>query len=358
MNFFIGILAFILMLGVIIMIHEAGHFMAARAFGVHCHEFAFGMGPTIWKKQGKNTLFSIRALPIGGFVSMAGETDNGEEQEEGWIAKVPQNERLNNKPVWQQIIIMAAGVIMNLLLTIVLLMVVIQVRGVVAEPALPVVAEVVEQSPAQQAGLQPGDRIVKITAADGTSIEPETQSQLSEFIQYNNGVSTFDIKRGDEVFSVEMQPKLDEQSQSYLIGFTSQAQSRPLRPFEAVPQAFVQFGSYTTSIFRSLGMLIQGKGLNSLSGPVGIYKVTNQVVSYGWLPYLLLCALISLNIGIFNLIPIPALDGGRIVMLVLEKLFRRKIPAKVVEGVILVSFIALFGLLIFSTYNDIMRFFF
>lgn len=113
----------------------------------------------------------------------------------------------------------------------------------------------------------------------------------------------------------------------------------------------------TQTIVRSLGQLITGKGLDSLSGPIGIYKVTDQVVSYGLLPYLSLCALISLNIGFFNLLPIPALDGGRILITLLEKIFRRKIPLKIVQGVILASFVALFGLMIFSTYNDIMRFF-
>lgn len=359
MNILFGILAFILMLGVIIIIHEAGHFMAARAFGVHCHEFSFGMGPVLWQKQGKHTLFSIRALPIGGFVSMAGETEvsDDDDDEDNWMKHVPESERLNRKPVWQQVIIMAAGVFMNLVLAWLLILTVTAIRGTVSEPALPVVYQVAENSAANEAGLEPGDRIVSITAPDGSRIEPDTQSELSEFLQYNPGLSSFEIMRGDEIFTVQMQPRLDEQTQSYILGFTSQSRSRRLKPFEAIPVSFAQLGEFTGSIFRSLGMLIQGKGLNGLSGPVGIYKVTDQVISYGFVPYLMLCALISLNIGIFNLIPIPALDGGRILMLVLEKIFRRKIPTRLVEGVILASFVLLFGLLIFSTYNDIVRFF-
>lgn len=358
MNFLIGLLAFIVMLGVIIMIHEAGHFLAARAFGVHCHEFSFGMGPALWQKQGKHTLFSIRAFPIGGYVSMAGEADQEDDDPDSWIHQVPDEEKLNHKPAWQQIIIMAAGVVMNFLLAIVLSIVVLQVQGRIAQPAEPVIYEVIDNTPAAQAGLMPGDRILKVTAEDGSSIEPDTQSDVSEFLQYNHGLSTFELLRGDETFTVEMQPQLDPESQVYLLGFTAQSKVRSLGFLEAIPEGFRQVWSDIQLMIRSIGTLLQGKGLDSLSGPVGIYKVTDQVVSYGFIPYLSLCALISLNIGIFNLLPIPALDGGRIVILVLERIFRRKIPLRLVEGVIMASFVLLFGLMIYSTYNDIARFFF
>lgn len=357
MNFVIGLLAFLLMLSVIIMIHETGHFLAARAFGVHCHEFSFGMGPVLWQKQGKNTLFSIRAFPIGGYVSMAGETGEADDDPDFWLNKVPDNEKLNNKPAWQQIIIMSAGVIMNFLLAWLLFSGIIQAQGQVGEEALPVVYQVVDNTPAAKAGLVSGDRILKVTAEDGSTLEPETQSEVSEFMQYNPGVSTFEILRGDETFTVKMQPELDEESQVYLLGFTAEGRVRKVNFFEAYIEGFKTMIEDTKMIFRSLGALLQGKGLDSLSGPVGIYKVTGQVVSYGLLPYLSLCALISLNIGIFNLIPIPALDGGRILITLLERIFRRKIPMKIVEGIIMASFVALFALLIFSTYNDILRFF-
>ncbi len=361
-NFLIGLLAFILMLGVIIMIHEAGHFLAARAFGVYCHEFSFGMGPVLWQKQGKHTLFSIRAFPIGGFVSMAGETaedpsDDEEDDEDNWMKNVPDDQKLNHKPVWQQIIVMAAGVVMNFVLAFGLMAIVISGQGMVSDEAEPVVYEVLEGSPAQRAGLTSGDRILKITAEDGSFVEPETQSQVSEFITFNHGASEYLIERGDETFTVDIEPRMDEETGSYMIGFTSQRIIRPVGFFEAFKEAWLRLCDWTGTIFRTMGMLLQGKGLDGLSGPVGIYQVTHQVVSYGWLPYLTLCAMISLNIGIFNLLPIPALDGGRILMLVLEKIFRRKIPVRIVEGVILASFLLLFGLMIFSTYNDITRFF-
>lgn len=363
MNFFIGLLAFFFMLGVIIMIHEAGHFMAARAFGVYCHEFSFGFGPVLWQKQGKNTLFSIRAFPIGGYVSMAGETDYPEESSENdeesdfWLSKVPENEKLNHKPIWQQIIVMIAGVAMNFLLALVLMVGIIQAQGAVSVPAEPIIYEVLDNTPAAKAGLASGDRILKIIASDGTTLEPTTQNELSQFIQFNSGQSTLEILRGDETFTTTIQPELDEESQSYLMGYTTQNQVRKVNFFEAIQEGIKRLKDTVVLVFESFGQLFKGKGVESLSGPVGIYKVTDRVVSYGLLPYLSLCAMISLNIGIFNLLPIPALDGGRVLILLLEGLFKRKVPVKIVEGIILVSFVALFGLMIFSTYNDIVRFF-
>lgn len=359
MNFLLGILAFILMLGVIIVIHEFGHFIAARSFGVHCQEFALGMGPRIWSHQGKHTLFSLRAVPIGGFVMMAGENDGSQDEEEDdWLAKVPENERLNNKPAWQQIIIMAAGVIMNFILAIVLFIIYAGATGVVQMDAEPVVYQVTENSPAADAGLMQYDRIVSITTEDGTVCEPETQSELSEFLQAHHGKSTFEIEREGQTLSFEIEPQFDEERQAWLLGFTAQAPLRKITWLEAVPEGFRLFGESSTAIFRSLGTLLKGQQLDQLSGPIGIYQVTDQVVSYGFLPFLSLIAMISVNIGIFNLLPLPALDGGRIVMLLFEVIFRRKIPAKVMEGVIMASFVLLFGLMIFATYNDIVRIFF
>ncbi len=348
------------MLNIIVIIHEAGHFFAARAFGVHCHEFSIGMGPAIYQRQGKQTLFSIRALPIGGYVMMAGEEDGSqsEDNEDDWLSKVPENERLNHKPKWQQIIIMAAGVIMNFILAFILFIGVTAARGYVVEPAVPVIDSLTEGYPAQEAGLQEGDRIVKAVAQDGTTVAPETLDELTEYLAFNHGPSLFTIERDGKTFDVTIEPQHDEETQGYYLGFTATSPVRQIGFLEAIPQGIQTGIDACGTIFRSLGQLIRGKGFESLSGPVGIYKLTDTVVSQGWLPYMMLFAILSLNIGIFNLIPLPALDGGRILILLLESIFRRKIPTKVVEGIIIASFVVLIGLMIFSTYNDIVRFFF
>lgn len=359
MNVLWSILAFLFMLNIIVIIHEGGHFLAARACGVHCHEFSIGMGPVLYQRKGKNTLFSIRWLPIGGYVMMAGEEDGSQDEEQDdWLKEVPENERLNNKPKWQQIFIMLAGVTMNFILAFLLMIGVTAASGYVVDDPIPVAVAVTEDMPAAAAGLQPGDRIVSVTASDGSMRKTNTLNDLSEFLVYNKGESTFEIERNGENFEVKMTPQVDEETGLAYIGIQAENPVRRISFWEAIPEGIKATVDMGASIFRSFGMLFQGKGLDSLSGPVGMYKVTDQIVSAGWLPYIALFALISLNIGIFNLIPLPALDGGRVLILVLESIFRRKIPTKIVEGVILASFVILIGLMVFATYNDLVRYFF
>ncbi|MCF0246664.1 MAG: RIP metalloprotease RseP [Ileibacterium sp.] len=360
MSFLIGLIAFLIMLNGIVVIHELGHFIMAKKFGVYCKEFSIGMGPALYTRMGKETQFSIRALPIGGYVMMAGEEDGSqdEDDEDSWLKDVPENRRLNNKPKWQQVMIMAAGVVMNILLAAVLMIGLAAARGYVNTDPLPIADSVNEGSPAQAAGMQPGDKIVKIEASDGSVIEPETQKEMLEFIQFHKDESTFTIDRNGQMMEMKITPNVDPDTQIALIGIVSKAETRPITLLEAVPVGLNELADNAASIFKTLGMLVRGKGLNSLSGPVGIYNVTSQVVSLGILPYISLIALLSLNIGIFNLLPLPALDGGRILIIALESIFRRKIPTKLVETVIIGSFVLLFGIMIFATWNDLSRLFF
>ena len=351
----IGLLAFLFMLSFIVIIHELGHFLVARHFGIHCHEFSIGMGPCIYQRQGKQTIFSIRAIPFGGYVMMAGEQDGSQDEEEDdWLKNVKEEEKLNHKPVWQQICVMAAGVIMNLLLAWIMMVSITMVQGKVVVSQQPVIYEVQEGSDAAKAGLQEGDRIVKAYAS-GKEMDIDSQSDLSEFIQYYHEDFQLEVIRDNKKVRIELQASYNEEMKGYTIEIVSSVQTRKIHWIEAFKYGTDQCIDLTASIYRSLGMLLQGKGLENLSGPVGIYSVMAQSTSYGLLSYLTLFAMISLNIGIFNLIPIPALDGGRILILLIEKFIHRKISPKIIEGIILGSFVLLFGLLIFATYNDVIR---
>ena len=353
----IGILAFIFMLSVIVIIHEWGHFIVARHFGVYCHEFSIGMGPSIYQKKGKETTFSIRAIPLGGYVMMAGEEDGSQDEEtDDWLVNVPQERRVNNLPAWKQICIMSAGVIMNFILAMILFVGLAMARGYVVEEPKPVVYEVVENSPAEKAGLQKDDEIIRIQNKKDV-VSPQKQSEILEFIQFHKGESTFTIQRGNEELDIDITPQYDEEMQGYTIGIISQAYARPIGKIEAIGVGMHDMWDSGTMIFRSLGMLMQGKGVENLSGPVGIYKLTEKTAKMGMASYLSLFAVISLNIGVFNLLPIPALDGGRILILLLEKLLGRKINPKVIEKIIVASFVLLFGLMIYATFNDFMRMF-
>lgn len=356
MQLVIGLIAFFFMLSVIVLIHELGHFMVARHFGVFCKEFSIGMGPLLYARQGKETQFSIRAIPFGGYVMMAGEEDGSQDEEDDWLKNVPDEKRLNHKPRWQQILVMVAGVCMNVVLAWVLFVGLSMTQGYVVEEPIAQVYEVVEGSPAQEAGLQPGDTIVKAVDGEDT-IEPETQYDFLEWLQYHHGNLELSVKRDDQTLTVPITPQLDEESNTYTLDYVVQAYAQPIPWYQGFYYGTLDMLDSSTAIFSALAHLIQGEGLQNLSGPVGIAQVTTQATSMGLRSYLSLFALISLNIGIFNILPIPAMDGGRILILLLEKLFRRKINTKIVENIIVASFVLLIGLFVFATYNDIIRLF-
>ena len=352
MDFVIGIIAFLFMLSVIVVIHELGHMLAAKHFGVYCEEFSVGMGPALYQKKGKETIYSLRAIPIGGYVKMVGENDGSDSDLE--LEKIPRERWLNHQSTWKQIVIMAAGVCMNFVLAAVLYIGISMAQGYVVEDPLPIVDEVVENSAAQKAGLQSGDQIVQVVHGSET-IHPKTLYEVTEFLQFNKGESIFTIEREGKTFDLAITPDLDEENQIATLGIYAKSQVRKIAWYESFGAGLKNMWDGTTSIFRSLAQLVKGKGFENLSGLGGILNVTQKSTQLGFLSYLSLFALISLNIGIFNLLPIPALDGGRILILALERIFNRKINEQLIENIILGSFILLFGIFIFATYNDIVR---
>ena len=343
----LGILAFVVLLSVIIIIHELGHLITAKKFGVYCHEFSIGMGPRLWHHQFKETTLSLRAIPFGGYVMMAGEDDGSEEVEE--MKNVPENRRLNGIAAWKQVIIMAAGAFMNLIG-------INMVQGYVVVDTDPIIYEVQEGSPADTAGLQAGDEIIALETG-GEVLRDMSSTRLNEQLQYYHDEAKLTVLRDGEEVSVNITPEYDEESKVWQIGVTLSARAEPITKLQAFGVATGQMGEYSTMIIRGIQNIVQGIGLDSVSGPVGIYQVTAETASMGLLPFLSLLALFSLNIGIFNLLPIPVLDGGRIVIVVLEKLFRRKLKESVLNVIMLGSFALVIGMMIFATFNDVSRLF-
>lgn len=354
-SFVWGILAFIVLLSVIIIIHELGHLMTAKKFGVYCHEFSIGMGPCLWSHKFKETMLSLRAIPFGGYVMMAGEEDGGEELEE--CKSVPQHRRLNGIAGWKQVIVMAAGAAMNILLAWVILIGISMYQGYTVDDSQPVVVAVNADSPAEQAGLQPGDEVVGLEAG-GELLEHVSITRMNEQLQYyHDEAATLHVLREGEALSLSITPRYNAESRVWQLGFTSTAKVEKISKLQSIQVASGQLGEYSTMIFRGLQKMIQGVGLESVSGPVGIYQVTAETASMGLLPFLSLLALFSLNIGIFNLLPIPVLDGGRIVILLVEKVFHFKIKERVLNAIMLGSFALVIGLMIFATFNDVTRLF-
>ena len=285
------------------------------------------MGPCLYQKQGKETAFSIRAIPFGGYVMMAGEEDGSQSEEDSWLKDVPENRRLNGIEKWKQVCIMIAGIVMNILLAWIIYMGVALAQGYVVEDAKPVVYAVEEDSVAQKAGLEKNDHIVKVQSEDGNSIQPT------------------------------LTPSYDKDMEGYTLGYKAIAYAKKIPWYQSLWVGCQNTWDSATTIFKSLNMIIHGQGLENLSGPVGILNVTSKSVQYGLDMYFSLFAMISLNIGIFNAIPIPALDGGRILILLIEKLIGRKVSTKVVENIIMASFVLLMLLFLYATYNDIVRLF-
>ena len=346
-----AILYFIILLSVIVIVHEFGHLIAAKAFNVYCGEFSIGMGPKLWSHQGKETTFSIRALPIGGYVAMAGEEDNTFEN-------VPFERTIKGVSHWKQIIIMLAGVFMNFLLAWFIFSAMILSSGVYNKAPAPVVYGVIEGSAAQEAGFMEGDIITEVQFSDGTVVKPDTFYEILTYSMNNQDPMIYTLQRNDEILVKTVTPRFSEQDQSWLVGVR-------IPPAEQVQTNLLNCGLYgaqymgqmVKEMFTALSRIFHGIGLEELSGPVGIYQITEQQAKLGIENYILLIALLSVNVGIFNLLPLPILDGGRVVLTVIEMIIGKPLNKKLESAISMIGVALVLGLMVFVTWQDLMRLF-
>lgn len=359
MQTIINIIVFFLILGAIVLIHELGHFLTAKLFGVYCAEFSIGMGPKLFSKKKGETEYQIRALPIGGYVAMAGEAD----QEDNEIMKdVPYERTLKGIKTWKKCVIMLAGVFMNFVLALVLLIGIysfVEVQTNTSE-----IGSVVKNKGAALAGIEAGDVINKITINNEEHIIAsfsDIQEVLdNENLQLDTDTVTMKVglTRNKHYLEKKVTAKYNNETKSYVMGIT--AATKQLTFAEAIRQGINQFIEYALLIFTTLGKLITDMThtVSQLSGPVGIYTVTAQVTQTGSISTLLsLTALLSTNIGMFNLLPIPGLDGSQVLFALVEKVIRREIPTRIKYALQMAGLILVFGLMIFVAVNDIGKFF-
>ncbi len=345
MNTVLSILCAVLIFCTIVIVHEFGHYFAAVKCGIAVSEFAVGMGPVIFKKQGKNTLFTVRLLPLGGFCSM------GEDEE------AVDEHSFRNKPVWRRMIVIAAGAIMNLILGLIIGFGVLMADG---KFTTNIVAEVVEGSGCAQAGMTEGDRIIKV---NGLTIFTANDI-IYQLRGDEDGVLDFLIERDGErieLNGVKFALTVNEETGERLLNFDFKVYAKELTAGDMFSQAGRKFAYYSRLVIMSLGDLISGKyGLNNLQGPVGIVTVISESAQEtGFdIAYLLeMAMLISVNVGIFNLLPLPALDGGRLVFLVIEGI-RKKAFKPETEGMVHFVGLALLMLLMLTvTFNDVKNLF-
>lgn len=353
------IILFILMLSLITIVHELGHFLAAKYFGVYCYEFSIGMGPILYSKQFKETKFSIRAFLIGGFVSMAGDDDNKYPNEV--TVSIPNNRTLKGISRWKKFIIMFAGIFMNFVLSWLIYSMLLLNIGSYTIQSKPVINSIVENMPASKSTLQVGDIIEKVELDNGVVINPSDSNELSAFLStYYDGVGSWKItvNRDGDKYVVEVLPEYSSQDDRYLIGvsFSNEAVNTvKVNFFNSFIYGFKYMFYIAKMTFASFIALFKGAGLNQLSGPIGVYKVVEEVSSYGFEYYIELLGLVSVNVAIFNALPLPIFDGGRAFLLLIEAIIRRPISKKIENIIFSASFAILVLLIVFVTYNDIVK---
>lgn len=380
MSFIITLLAAVFVFGAVIAIHEFGHFAVAKLCGVQVNEFSIGMGPVLLKKMHHGTQYSLRALPVGGFVALEGEESPESQQAEGEersdLEERPLSQRsgadsspnggasngedlsqptgkpLNEAPVWQRALIMAAGACMNFLLGFVVMAIVLTAQN---EPITSRVIYAVEGGAlCGQTGLEAGD---KVLAVNGRRCFV-ANDMLYELMRTEDYSASFTVLRDGkkvELPRVQFDTWQDEDGETHMsLGFTVYGIKKT--PVNVIKEAWNSVLYYGRIIFTSLMDLLRGReSINDLSGPVGIVTAIGQAASYGWQDLLELLALITVNVGIFNLLPFPALDGGKVVFLLIEGVTGHAVPEKIQIGLTLAAFALLFALMIFATYNDIVR---
>lgn len=356
------VVTFLFMLSVLVVLHELGHFIIARRLGVRVNEFAIGMGPKLlgWTSPRTGTLYSLRALPIGGYCAMQGEdgkTSEAEQQREFRGAHRAENDNFQAKSPWQRLAIVLAGPIANFVLCYVILLVAALAFGVAGSGNQPVVGMVVKGSPAAVAGLQPGDRIVAIDGAvisNGAKLVDTIHASLGkqlDLVYQRNGIRT-------EVYVKPTAcPIPPGKKGSGCIGFSPVPAYQRVGAAQAVGVSALEFRNVAEDTVGSIVLLATHflQYAPQLSGPIGIGQVATTVQEWGWGPYFSLAATISFALGLFNLLPIPALDGGRAAFIVAELIRGKPVDPEKEAMVHIAGFAALMALMLLVAFHDIAR---
>lgn len=315
--------------------HELGHFISAKLCGIRVNEFALGMGPTLWKKKKGETKYSLRLFPVGGFCAMEGEDESSDDER-----------AFDNKPVWQRLIVLVAGSFMNLLIAVIIMICLTFYTGV----ATTTVDNVIEGSPAYEAGLQHGDEILKVNGKDFNKWE-DLRTFLAES---EDDIVEIEFLRNGEKMTAESGIMKSEDGRK-VIGITSLSSHGF---FKCIGGGLYNSFYMIKTLGDAFRRIFTGQvGMNELGGPVAIVKVAGDAGKAGIASFLYLASFISLNLALFNMFPLPALDGGRVVFLIIRKITGKAITKEIEGKVHFVGLLLLFALMIYVTWNDIMRLF-
>lgn len=337
----VSIIVTIIAFGIMVMLHELGHFLTAKKFGVTVHEFSIGMGPLIFKWGKGETQYSLRLLPLGGYVKLEGEEEESDNPK-----------AFSNISPIKRICILVAGAAMNVLLGFLCFVI---INNVYPKVQVPVISEIVENSAAEQVGLMVGDEIIKLN-----NTRVATQSDVSLFMMSNPYEIDITYLRDGEKKEVTLYPAV--QDGRLLIGF--KASVKELNFLETLEYSYYDTRYVVKAVLVSIKMMFTGEAkVSDMSGPVGVVQVVGDAAAsaqpYGSLAVvmqvLMLFAMISVNLGVFNLLPFPALDGGSIIFAFIELVTRKKLKQEVLGYINLAGLLVILGLGIYIMFSDIIK---
>lgn len=325
----------------LITVHELGHFLAAKGTGMLVTEFSIGFGPKLFQKKVGETLYSLRLCPLGGYNRIAG-MEPGE-------AVTPRG--FNGRPLWARMLVILTGPFMNFLLPFLLFFGIFAVSGLTLPVNKPVVGSLMEGYPGAAAGLQAGDRLVSI---NGRKLEK--WNDINSLVQENGPKpGKVVIRRDGREMTLTLQPRFDGESKRFLIGVRPPLEHRQLSLWESLKTAGLAVGKTTVAMVDGLRKMITGKVRADIAGPIGVAHMAGDVAAQGAVPYLEFMAFLSLNLAVLNLVPIPALDGGQFLVLVVEGLLGHALAPKAKEIIQMIGVACIVALTIFATMHDLLQ---
>ena len=335
------ILAAIFVFGVLVTVHEFGHFITAKMTGMRVDEFAIGFGPKIYQQKDGETLYSLRAIPLGGYNKIAGMDPDDPVEPNAF----------NSKPIPARMLVILAGALMNFILPIILFSGIFMVEGRMQLVNEPVLGTVVDEMPAARAGLKAGDRIVTI---DGKNVETWTDVVLN-LRKAGTEEVTLTAERNGVLQTYKMTPMFDKDAGRPLIGVSPKFSKESLGFFGSIKEGFIYTKNIGLSMVSGLYRIVSGNAPADVAGPIGVAQMAGQVAEKGLLPLMNFVAFLSINLGVINLLPLPALDGGHFVLLLLEALRGKPLGGKEMTNIQMVGVALILALTVFSTFKDITR---
>lgn len=333
----ITIISSIIIFLLVILIHEFGHFIVAKMNGVSVLEFSVGMGPKLFQKESNGTLYSLRLLPVGGYCQLEGEDEENDSPNS-----------LNNQSPFVRLKVILAGAIMNFILAFILLILLMSVSRVSNE-----VSGVLEDSPAYSSGIQTGDKIVSINGKNINDGE-----ELLKNIKESQGDLDIRVIRDSQSKNIKVTPRLENNVRKIGVNFQEEYNIKNFSLIKGFKKGVITFLNLTGMLYKFLGMLITGQlGLGGVSGPVGVVKEIGNAAKTGVANLIFLLAYININLGVFNLLPIPALDGGRAIFILIEMIFGKKISQEKEGYIHMVGLILLLALIAVVTIKDVIKLF-